>query len=271
MLPKPRSLNLIGIVQLLLASTFVIWLLFFPGTGANFAWPVVPAFTAMFIGAGFIARAFIGFYLWRARTWPELRWQAAANYAFLAVIFAATAWHIDEMNWTTNIIVAHIWVLAYFIEPIMLYLIEPRSAEARMPLPLDLQRGPVFIGLKRIAVLGLITSFSIGAIAFANPQFLDTRWPWPLDPFDARVMAAFFALAAFWCLTIYNGENWGEIRLAVVGAIILAVSNFIAWLVMLPSLDPTRMNIYAYGIVLGLFSLALAYYFIRHEWIKPKV
>jgi len=250
---------------LFLATGFVIWLLFFPATGGNFAWPVTPIFTAMFIGAGFIARAFIGYFLWREKSWPKLRWQVAANYAFLIVIAIATMWHIDQMNWKSNIIIAHIWVVAYFIEPIALFLVEPRGEAARAPLPAELQRGPVMTGSKRIAAVALVVSVIIGGLAFINPHFLDTRWPWPLDPFNARIMAAFFALAALWCVEIYFGENWGEVRLAGLGLAIFAVSNFIVWLVMLPQLDQSRQNIYTYGIAFASFSILLIYYFVRQE------
>ena len=85
----------------------------------------------MFIGVGFIDRILIGYWLWRESSWPRLRWQVAANYAFLIVIFMATYWHIDEMNWKSNIIVAHIWVIAYTVEPIMLFLLEPRTRKPK--------------------------------------------------------------------------------------------------------------------------------------------
>ena len=269
MLAKPRALTFIGLIQVFLAAAFVIWLLFFPSTGNRFAWPVVPSFTAMFVGAGFIDRILIGYFLWRESYWPRLRWQVAANYAFLIVIFLATYWHIDEMNWKTNIIVAHIWVLAYTVEPIMLFLLEPRVPEAKAPLPPELRRGPIFAGLKGVVALGLIIAVTIGSLAFINPKFLSTRWPWPLDPFDARIMAAFFALNALWCVTTYFADNWGEIRLAVLGMILFTVSNFIVWLVILPQLDKARHNVYTYGIGFGLFSIVLIYYFWRQERVRP--
>jgi hypothetical protein len=265
MLLKTRTITLMGIIQVLLASTFVVWLLFFPHTGRNFAWPVEPSFTAMFIGAGFLVRVLIGYFLWRESYWPKLRWQVAANYAFLIVIFLATFWHIDEMNWGSNIFVAHIWVIAYTVEPIMLFLVEPRSAEAKAPLPPEEQGGIIFPGLKRLLAFGLVVCITLGSIAFINPQFLDTRWPWVLDPFDARIMAAFLALNALFCVTVYFAQDWGEIRLAVLGLTLYAVSNFIIWLVILPQLDPARKNIYTYGIVTGLFSVLLIYYYWKQE------
>ena len=38
--PKPSAIDRIGLVQFLLALSFVIWLVFFPKSGDNFAWPV---------------------------------------------------------------------------------------------------------------------------------------------------------------------------------------------------------------------------------------
>jgi hypothetical protein len=269
MLPKPRTITLTGIVQVLLASIFVIWLLLFPSTGGKFAWPIHSTFSAMFIGAGFIARTFIGFFLWREKDWPKLRWQVAANYAFLIVIFLATYWHIDEMNWKANLIVAHIWIVAYTAEPILLYLIEPKTPEAKAPLPRELRRGPILAGLKNLVTFGLLVCVTIGSLAFINPKFLDTRWPWALDPFDARIMAAFFALNALWCVTVYFAPDWAEVRLAVLGMAIYALSNFIIWLVIFPQLDLARKNAYTYGIGFGLFSILLLYYYWKQEKSRP--
>ena len=269
MLEKPKAITTIGIVQILLAATFVVWLVFFPSAGWNFAWPVTPAFSAMFIGAGFIARTYIGYYLWREKQWAKLRWQVNANYAFLFVIFLATYWHVDEMNWKSNIIVAHIWVLAYTIEPIMLYLLEPRGKESKMPLPAELQEGAVMPGLKRVAVLGLVVAAALASLLFINPRFMNTRWPWPLDPFNARIMAAFLILAAAWCREVYFAEQWAEIKRAVFGLLIYAASNFALWLVMFPQFDPARKNGLTFGIAFGVFTVLLAYFYFRQERLKP--
>ena len=270
MLEKPRTLTTIGIVQVILAASFVIWLLFFPATGGNFAWRVTPTFTAMFIGASFLVRTYIGYFLWREKFWQTLRWQSAGNLAFLIVIFLATYWHIDEMNWKSNILIAHIWVLAYTIEPITLFLIEPRGQAATAPLPPELRRGPILDGLKGVMLLGVIGSITMVGLMFLNPQFLDTRWPWQLDPFDARIMAAFFALTGTWCVVVYFSREWAEVRPIILGLMIFAIAHFGAWVVMLPQLDPTRNNTYTYGVVFGIVAVCLTYYFIRHELLYSK-
>ena len=265
MFEKPKAIATIGVVQILLAASFVVWLVLLPGTAGNFAWPVTPTFTAMFLGVGFIARTYIGIYLWREKQWARLRWQVKANYIFLLVIALATYWHVDEMNWKTNIIVAHIWVLAYTIEPIMLYLLEPRSHESKQALPAALQEGPVMPGLKRVAALGLVVTATLAALLFINPQFMDTRWPWPLDPFNARIMAAFLALSAGWCLEVYFASEWAAVKRAVMGLTIYAASNFGLWLVIFPQLDLTRKNGITFGVAAGLFAVLLGYYYYRQE------
>jgi hypothetical protein len=79
---KPSTITNIGLVQFLLASSFVVWLIFFPRSGAGFAWPVVPRQMAMFLGASFIVRAYLGYQLWRQKSWHSLRWQVLGNYGF---------------------------------------------------------------------------------------------------------------------------------------------------------------------------------------------
>ena len=69
--PKPSVITRVGLTQFLLALTFVIWLVFFPELGENFAWPIVPIESARFIGASF---ALLGYYYWHqnsARPKPE--------------------------------------------------------------------------------------------------------------------------------------------------------------------------------------------------------
>jgi len=265
MVAKPKEISMVGGVQTLLAASFVVWLLFFPSTGDRFAWPVVPRQTAMFIGASFIARLFLGVHLWRRRQWHELRWQVWGNYGFLAVVMLATYWHVDEMNWQSSLLVAHIWVIAYTVEPLMLPLIEPRGEKSKQPLAPELRRGPLLAGLKWASAAALVAGVAIGGLLFINPEFMDRRWPWALDPFDARIMAAFFVLVALWAAHVYLAEDWAEARLGVQGLVLFAVSNLGVWLINLPVTDFGRNAVWAYGISFGLFAALFAFYYWRQE------
>jgi len=270
MLLKPRSIINVGIVQFGLAAAFVIWLLFFPDTGGNFAWPVVPRLTAMFIGTSFILRAFLGYHLWREKYWYRLRWIVWGNFAFLTVIFLATFWHIGEMNWGSNIWVAHIWVIAYIVEPLILPFVEPHGEAAEAPLPPDLQEGPVSPGLRGIFVAVVIVGTTIAGLLFINPEFMDSRWPWPLDPFDARIMAAWPAACALWAATMYFQKDWAEIKMGVQSLVVYSGSLFVVWAITFGQYDPARHNRWAYGLLTGAFSLVLVYFYRRHEQARGR-
>ncbi len=265
MLATPRSIRNVGIVQVLLAASFVIWLFFFPDSGGNFAWPVVPRITAMFLGASFLARLYLGWHLFRQPNWWMLRWQLWGNYGFLTIIFLATFWHVDEMNWHSNIWVAHIWVIAYIVEPLVLPLWEPRGPQARLPLPPEHQQGPILPALKSLMVLILIVGVTLSGLMFINPEFMDTRWPWPLDPFDARILSAFHLLAALWALRVYFFDDWAEAKLGVGGLIVYTLALTLAWAVNLPDYDLTRNNTYVAGLLVGVPAVLLIYFYWRQE------
>lgn len=265
MLAKPSSISRIGLVQVLLAGSFVVWLLFFPSTSGNFAWPIIGRQTAMFIGAAFIVRAYMGVHLWRQKHWYRLRWQMWGNYGFLAVIMLATFWHIESMNWASNIVVAHIWVIAYVFEPLMLVLVEPRGERANEPVPPELREGPIFAGLKWVCAAGFIIGIAIAGLLLINPAFMDTRWPWPLDTFDARIMAAFPALVALWAAHVYFARDWVEAKAGVLGLVLFAAGQFVVWLINLPTYDLSRNNVWTFGIIFGLFAIVLAFYYWRQE------
>ena len=143
--------------------------------------------------------------------------------------------------------------------------LEPRGPAGAEAYPDAEKKGPVMQGLKISAAFGLVVSVTMGGLMMINPVFMDTRWPWSLDPFNARVMSAFFALTALWCVNIYLAEDWVEVKKTVLGLVIFALSQFTIWLVNLGSFDPARENIPNYGIGLGLFALLFIYYYIMQE------
>jgi hypothetical protein len=266
---KPSSITNVGIVQTFLAGSFVVWLMGVPATGDVFAWPTTPSETAMFIGAGFIGRTYIGYYLMRERHWARLRWQVAANYSFLVFVWLATLWHMDEMNWESNIWVAHVWALAYTIEPVVLFLWEPRGAAEAWPAAW--REGPVLAATKQVAMIALVTAVTLGGLMMINPEFMDTRWPWALDPFNCRVMSAFFALNAGWCYTIYTAEDWGVAKKALIGVALFALGELVVWAVNVRGFDPARINHYVFGVLLAAFSIALVSCYIAQERARARL
>ena len=271
MLRKPSSINMVGVIQFFLAAAFVIWLIGFPDKGVDFAWPITPRFSAMFIGAGFILRTFLGFRLWREKYWYQLRWVKWGNFMFLGVLFLATFWHLDEMNWKSNIYVAHIWVVAYIVEPLILTLIEPHGPESKESVSAEFSQGPVSIWLKRMLAVVYVLGVTGAAFLFINPSFADTRWPWSIDPFDARILAAWPAGVAVWSATMYFAKDWAEIKVGMQMLILYVSSLFVVWLVNFSQFDPGRYNKITLGVVTGLVAVLLIFFYWRQEAARPEV
>ncbi len=274
---KPKGFGRVGLIQCFLAAFFVIWLLFFPQYGNFFAWPVVPELTAMFMGAGFILRSYFGYHLWRDKHWYTLRWSMAGDFAFLGVLFVTTWWHVGEMNWNLagvteglhnfSLLIAHVWVLAYTFEPVTIFLLHPRDKDAHTPIPLDLSEGEIQPLMKYAlgAIFFLGTAF--WAVLFFSPEFANTRWPWELNPFDSRIMSAWFAGCAVWAVTMYFMKDWVEIKMGVRAITIFILGLLGGWVIASPRFELNHTEIasrqgIAYGLALGIMAawLLLAYW-----------
>jgi hypothetical protein len=265
MIAIPRSLRILSVGQFSLAFIFSLWLLVLPNGGPTFAWPVAPRLSAVFIGTSFLLRVFIGLSILRAKDWYRLRWVIKGNYAFLTVILIATFWHAAEMNWKTNILLAHIWIIVYVFEPLVLPFLGPFGAEGAAPVPPENSEGPILDGLRRVLIANVMVGTTIAGLLFINPQFTNTRWPWLLDPFNARIMAAWPAAVAMWCATLALAKDWAEIKMGVLAMILYGGALFAGWLVTLSQYDMTRPNIYTYGFIVGALPILLAFYYWRQE------
>jgi len=253
----------VGLTQLLLASVFVIWLVFLPGTAGQFAWPIGNRLTSMFIGSSFALRAYEGWLMWREPQWTRLRWMSWGTLAFLGFIFAATYWHLDLMNWTPFNLAAVVWMIAYTTEPLVVPFVEPRGAEARPPAPAST---PLPGGLQTLLTVIMVVAAAACGALFINPaKFITNVWPWPLTAFDARVASAFFAGILFWAARMKLADAWSEVRLGVLGFILFFGAHFMVWVYNLVTggFDPARITaVWIYGLVSGLLAaLLLAAYF----------
>lgn len=277
MYPKPKGFDRVGVIQCFLAAFFVLWFLLFPGQGKYFAWPVVPELTALFLGAGFILRSYFGYHLWRDKNWYTVRWSMFGDYAFLSVLFITTWWHILEMNWHLegvsnglrifSLIITHVWVLAYTFEPLTVFLVHPRDAEAEAPLPADLSEGALLPPLKTVLVAMFYLGTAFWALLFFTPEFADSRWPWDLNPFDARIMSAWFAGVSVWSLTMYFMKDWAEVKMGVraillflVGLLVVSLLGFARYPLNDTEIAAKQALVYTIGLVVMVGWLSFAYW-----------
>jgi len=283
---KPKGFNRVGVIQFFLASFFVFWLLILPGTGVYFAWPVVPELTAMFLGAGFILRSYFGFHLWRDKYWYPLRWSMAGDFAFLGVLFVTTWWHINEMNWELqgvsnvlrifSLIIAHVWVLAYTFEPLTIFLLHPREEAAHAPIPAKYSQGELQNTLKNALVVIFFLGAAFWALLFLAPEFANTRWPWELNPFDARIMSAWFAGSSVWAISMYFLKDWAEVKMGVRALLFFILGLFVIWVFAFFQYDlnhteiASRQNL-VYGLAFGIMAVWLLFAYWKQEQARKEM
>ena len=201
-----------GVLGAAAALLFAIWMLFFPAQVPGlFAWDVHPRAAQAFIGAGYIFRTAFFLSVAFQRDWLRLRWLFWGNLAFTGTLLLATYWHIEEFHWDPRqTIWAHVWLILYIYEPVSLIYLIPRGIRS---LPAPRTGGPI-LGLFRIFLIALVgLLLTNGLMLIINPEFSNTRWPWELNPLDARICAAWFIGWAVWVATMAFADDWDEIRL----------------------------------------------------------
>ena len=280
MYPKPKGFNTVGFIQCFLAAFFVLWFLIFPATGIYFAWPVKPESTAMFLGAGFILRSYFGYHLWHDKYWYTLRWSMNGDFAFLATLFVTTWWHAADMNWHVlgvtdglrifSLIITHVWILAYTFEPLMVFLLHPRDKEAHEPIPAELSEGEIQPVMRNALAATFFLGAAFWAILFIAPEFANTRWPWELNSFDARIMSAWFAGSSVWAVTMYFMKDWAEIKMGVRALMLFLLGEFVVWILASSYYPRTHTEITAkqgwtYGMALGTMAAWYLFAYWKQE------
>ena len=277
MYPKPKGFTRVGIIQCFLAASFVLWFLIFPQYGKYFAWPVVPEMTALFLGAGFILRSYFGYHLWRDKYWHTLRWSMNGDFAFLATLFVTTWRHISEMSWDFQgegtflhiftLLVAHIWVFAYTFEPLTIFLIHPRDKEAHEPIPAEFSEGEIQPVMRNALAAIFFLGAAFWAVLFFDPAFANTRWPWELNPFDSRIMSAWFAGSSVWAVTMYFMKDWAEIKVGVRALLFFILGLLGVWFVGSSRYDLSHTEIAGrQGVVFVLALTVIAAWMLFAYW-----
>ena len=282
---KPSGFNRVGLIQCFLAAFFVLWFLVLPKTGVYFAWPVVPELTAMFLGVGFMLRSYFGYHLWRDKYWHSIRWSINGDFAFLSVLFITTWWHINEMNWNLqgvslglrifSLIIVHAWVLAYTFEPLTVFLLHPREKEAHAPVPAELSEGELQKPLKYALAAIFFFGAAFWALLFFTPDFANTRWPWELNAFDARIMSAWFAGSSVWAVTMYFMKDWAEVKVGIRALLFFILGLLGVWVIASPRYELNHTAIAArqgliYGLALGVMAIWLLYAYWKQEQARKK-
>lgn len=265
---QTHRLRLWGVLGALLAALFSVWMLFFPDLVAPyFAWVVKPRLAQAFIGAGYAFRtAFFLAFVVEPR-WDRMRWAYWGNLAFTGTLLLATFWHVDELTWSS--VFAHIWIIAYVLEPVSMIYRVPRESDRAASRPTE-SAGPIWAPLRWLLIIEVAMFGTLGALLVINPQFANLRWPWPLNPFDARIAAAWLTGWATWAGTMAFADDWVEIRIGVVCQIIFGLAllaTIIAFRGLFDFGGPTTPTYVALTAIITL--LMLGFYWRQERTTRP--
>jgi hypothetical protein len=266
MIAVPRSLRLWGLIGALVAAAFSIWMFFFPQyIPAQFAWDVQPRMAQAFIGAGYLYRTYFFLLFVFVQDYRKLRWAYIGNLFFTGALLLATLWHAQEMHWLT--IAAHLWIVFYTLEPVIMHFSVPRG-QAAEPLQTG---GPILPWFRRFLILEVAIGMLFGALLIINPEWLGRRWPWDLNPFDARIVAAWWVGWAAWAAAIAQARDWDEVKLAVIGNLILAAGLVAVSFIFYPHFNHSHPTVTQYIIGTIVLTVGLAFFTWRQERARPRV
>jgi hypothetical protein len=252
-----QSLTRAGIwVLLVLAALNGLFLYFAPGRAdTDYAWSILPAVNAAFIGAGFLAGTLAtGLVLAFASRWRTFSTLPIALWVLAASLLAATIIHNDRFKW--DYVPTWVWAIVYAGVPLAVPFLVSRQRRAAGPEPeADRRLRPLRLVS---AVVGAV--MLVGAVVlFVAPVELGEHWPWPLTPLLGRAVAAWYALFGTMLLSCSLG-------LRRPAEALIPYATLACWcvlLLLLPVLHPDDVSGAGLWIGLMVALLALALYGLR--------
>jgi hypothetical protein len=252
-----QALTRAGIwVLLVLAALNGLFLYFAPGRAdTDYAWSILPAVNAAFIGAGFLAGTVAtGLVLAMASRWRTFSTLPIALWVLAATLLAATIIHEDRFKW--DYVPTWVWAIVYAGVPLAVPFLVARQRRAADPEP---EADPRLRLLRAIsAVAGAV--LLVGAVAlYVAPVDLGEDWPWPLTPLLGRAVAAWYALFGTMLLSCAFGLR----RPAEALIPYATLASWCVLLLLLPVLHPDDVSGAGLWIALMAALLALALYGLR--------
>ena len=207
-----------------LAAAFVI-LFFFPTrTRQLWSWTIHPSMSALIMGAGYLAGAYLFTRVAREREWHRVGVGFAATTVFSTLLLVTTVLHWDRFNYDHVSFWA--WLLLYGSTPVLLPILwvknqrtDPGVAstvDTTIPRPL------------RVAVgTGGALQLAFALVMFLSPHTAAKAWSWPLEPATSRSLSAFVAFPAVTWLWFFFDSRWSTFRIteqtATLGMVLIGI------------------------------------------------
>jgi hypothetical protein len=222
-MPTTRGVA-IAIIPVLTAA-FVILYLFPTRTKQLWAWTINPTMTAMLMGGGYLAGAYLFVRVATTKQWHRVDPLFPAITLFTTLLLLATIIHWDRFNH------GHVsfwaWLFLYIVTPPLLpwLWVRNRRFDPRVPEPGErLVPSPI----RTLMVVAGAGQLAFCALLFVRPTAVMGHWPWMLTPLTARVLAAFAAFPAVGYLSFAFDRRWSSFRhvleVATLGIVFIGIA-----------------------------------------------
>jgi hypothetical protein len=222
-MPTTRAVA-IAIIPVLTAA-FVILYLFPTRTEELWAWTISPTMTAMFMGGGYLAGAYLFLRVSTTRQFHRVGVLFPAITVFTTLLLLATIIHWDRFN--HDHVSFWAWLLLYIVTPPLLPWLWLRNRRFEPHLPEPGER-LVPTPLRTVMVAAGIGQLAFALILFVRPSAIAPHWPWMLTPLTARVVSAFAAFPAVGYLAFAFDRRWSSLRhvleVATLGIVFIGIA-----------------------------------------------
>lgn len=217
--PVPTSLmddRIFLVTRVVLAIVIVALLLAFAvlyfnpqNTKTYFAWDIKPQITAVFMGAGYIAGAFMFVYAVFGRHWHRVKNSLLPVSTFAAIMLVVTLLHYDRFIHGNLAFI--LWLIIYIITP---FLVPWLWFHNRPTDPGTPEAGDKIVPLSIRWISGLVGAGSLlfWIFSFIDPPFLIAIWPWALTTLTAQVICAWGTLLSVGGLVLFREPRWSAWR-----------------------------------------------------------
>ena len=206
-LPQTRLMLILVVPFLLLA--FLILYIFPDLSGERFAWAIKPHMTALFIGSGYLAGAYMFVFAIFGKRWHRVKAAFPPVTVFTIAMLLATLIHWDRFDVTH--LPFQLWLILYILTPIIIpwLWIRNRVTDIGIPDPDD-RSVPGFAkwAFMVFGVVGVVMAFFM----FISPGSVIPIWPWALSPLTARILGGWFGLLGVGGFYAGRDSRWSAWR-----------------------------------------------------------
>jgi hypothetical protein len=214
----------------------------------------VPPLHARFIGAVYLSGLALMVSGLLARRWASIRWIPLMTAIWTGGLLLITLLHNDDFDFTKT--QTQVWFAAYVAYPLIgMWILVRRRSD-----PTPDEGGNVPAPWARAFLTGQgVVLCAAGLALLLLPGPMAERWPWPVTSLLAQIYSAPLLAYGVGSLLLARGRNWSEMRVGVMGIVLLAVGALVASVIHLELFSAEEVAAWVwFGALAAVMAVAIA-------------